>query len=208
MAVTAARSSYTLPGTTRNCAATGREIATGETYVAALVQSGEPGSEEFRRVDFSLDVWTGGARPTAADGRRLRLLGSWRTVMPAPGAARRILIDDEALLDLFEQSGEVTPDAAEPGVDGADPRVFRFMLALILIRKRLLICEKTDRRGVMFVRPRGTPKSTEGGTLSEVEDPGLSESSVTRVVTQLATVLDGAEQGSSVSAAGGGGAVS
>lgn len=203
MSVTAARTNYTLPGTTRNCAATGREIATGETYVAALVQTGEAGNEEFRRVDFSLDAWSAGARPTGADGRRLPLLGSWRTVMPAPGASRRMLIDDEALLDLFEQAGEAAPDAAEPG---ADPRVFRFMLALILIRKRLLICEKTDRRGVMFVRPRGTPKSTEGGTLTPVEDPGLSEDSVARVVTQLAAVLDGADQGSAAAAAGQGAA--
>jgi hypothetical protein len=80
------------------------------------------------------------------------------------------------------------------------------LLALILIRKRLLICEKTDRRGVMFVRPRGTPKSTEGGTLTPVEDPGLSEDSVARVVTQLAAVLDGADQGSAAAAAGQGAA--
>lgn len=209
MAVTATRSGYTLPSTTRSCAATGREIATGETYVAALVQEGSAaggggatgGQEEFRRIDFSLDAWTAGARPVDARGRRLPLLGSWRSVMPAPGASRRMLIDDEALLDLFEQSAESPPDNTpdSPGEPAADPRVFRFMLALILIRKRLLVCEKTDRRGVMLVRPRGSPKSSEGGVLTEVEDPGLDESSVARVVTQLSAVLDGADTGSNTS---------
>jgi hypothetical protein len=120
--------------------------------------------------------------------------------MPEPGARKRILIDDESLLDLFEQSGEQASDvdaSPSPCTDSAEPAsaddrgAFRFLLALILIRKRLLVCERTGKDGTMFVRPRSSPKSSEGGTLSQVRDPGLSEGSITRVVGQLSALLEG-----------------
>jgi hypothetical protein len=174
-------------------------LQTGETYVAALVQVAE--TEEFRRVDFSLDAWQGGARPRDERGARLAVLGSWRGVMPEPGAKKRILIDDESLLDLFEQSEE----GAEGDASREDRRAFRFMLALILLRKRLLVCEKTAKDGTMLVRPRSSPKVSEGGVLSEVQDPGLGEASIGRVVGQLSALLDGevASAGASAATAGG-----
>ena len=191
-----ARASYSIGSPTRTCAASGRTLQTGEPFVAALVQVGEPGAEQLQRIDFALDAWQSGKRPRDEQGRRLAVLGSWRALVPDPSAKKRILIDDDALLDMFEQSGEevggaeaAAPDPTTPTSD--DLRVFRFMLALILIRKRLLICEKTDKQGIMFVRPRGSLKSSEGGQLSEVEDPGLKEDAVARVVGQLAALLDG-----------------
>lgn len=185
------RPGYSVGSPTRVCAATGRELATGEAYVAALVQP--PDSEEYRRVDVSLDSWAAGARPRTEDGRRLPVLGSWRAVVPDPGARKKLLVDDESLLDMFvESDGDGEVPGTEEGAEGGEGRdVFRFMLALILMRKRLLVCERTDAKGTMLVRPRGSPKSSEGGALIEVRDPGLSEACVARVVGQLAALLDG-----------------
>lgn len=190
---------YHVGSPTRICAATGRPLATGEPYVAALVQV--PDAEEFQRVDFSLEAWKQGARPRTPEGRRLAVLGSWRGVIPEPGAKRRILIDDESLLDLFEQTGDEgpPPEAGAEVATEADRRAFRFLLALILMRKKLLICERTDRSGAMHVRPRGSPKSSEGGVLTVVEDPGLDEEAIARVVVQLQAVLDGDAPGAAPS---------
>lgn len=189
---TTTRSGYAVGSPTRVCAATGRTLETGEPYVAALVQT--PDAEEYRRVDVALDAWMSGARPRTEDGRRLAVLGSWRAIMPEPGAKKRLLIDDESLLDMFEQSGEEAPPGGEDDSVGSDDvgrGVFRFMLALILLRKKLLVCERTERGGSMFVRPRGSLKASEGGVLFEVHDPGLSEESIARVVEHLSALLDG-----------------
>lgn len=174
---------YSIGSPTRRCGATGQEIAVGERYVAALAQSLE--TEEFVRVDFGESAWNAGARPAPP----LVLLGSWRCVAHEGGVKRRLLIDDESLLDLFEQTAE---DFGE-GDPARERLVFRFVLALILLRKRLLIQE--DSKGTtMLVRARGTPKPPEGPALVEVKDPGLDEDAVLGVTAQLAAVLsdDGA----------------
>lgn len=185
------RPGYTLGSPTRLCAATGRALETGEAYVATLVRADGP--EEYRRTDFSLDAWNAGARPRDERGRRLPVLGSWRSVVPEAGAKRQMLVDDGSLLDMFEESG--LPEGAGDGEAGSqgsaeDRAVFRFILALILLRKRLLVCDKTESDGTMLVRPRGSAKPSEGGTLAEVRDPGLGEDSIARVVGQLAALLD------------------
>lgn len=192
----AVRSAYPVGSPTRACAATGRALETGEPYVAVLVLApAGQGTDEFQRLDFSLEAWNAGARPRTDSGRVLPVFGFWRATVPQPGARRRILIDDESLLDLFEQTGSDVSDAMAAGGTGTpgadDRRAFRFMLALILLRKKLIVCERTGRDGAMYVRPRSAPRAAEGGVLAKVDDPGLSEDSVAAVVGQLSAVLDG-----------------
>src|SRR5262245_8339457 len=105
------------------CAATGRLLAVGEHFVVALVEP--EGSDDLVRIDYSLEAWSRGSRPAPP----ARVFGYWKGVVLPPSAKPHALIDDEGLLDLFDQWGEQT-----------DPRrvAFRFVLALILIRKRLL----------------------------------------------------------------------
>jgi hypothetical protein len=175
-------SSYAIGSPTRKCAATERELATGDRYVAALVQ--HPDGDVFERLDYAEEAWGGGARPA----RPLILLGFWRGVVQEPGAKKRMLIDDQSLLELFEQSGE-TDEAPNP--DGEKDRLaFRFVLALILMRKRLLTQEGSRKR-TMLVRARGTPKPPEGPPLMEVEDPGLDAGTIGRVTERLSAVISG-----------------
>jgi len=171
---------YTIGAATRKCAATGRELGTGERFVAALVQ--RPDAEAFERVDFSGEAWEKGARPPT----EMLLYGFWRGVVPEPGAKKRLLIDDQSLLELFEQSG----DELEGSGGGKERAAFRFVLALILMRKRLLV-QEGSRRGAMLVRPRGVPKPPEGPALVEVADPGLDEATIAGVTQQLGAVLNG-----------------
>lgn len=184
---------YPIGSPTRRCAATDRELTTGEAYIAALVQAAASKGDEIRREDYSVAAWDGGARPRSG-----LLLGFWRGIVPEPGAKRRLLIDDASLLELFEQTeGDLDPAVLGGNGEGesasrreADRLAFRFILALILLRKRLLISDKTEGKS-LWVRPRGSPKPSEGGTLMEVVDPGLDDASAARVTTQLAAILEG-----------------
>ncbi|MCC6321586.1 MAG: hypothetical protein IT438_09160 [Phycisphaerales bacterium] len=178
-------SNYTIGSPTRRCAATDRELLTGEGFVAALLQNRE--NEEFVRLDFSSDAWPAGRSPQRSlIPENHALLGSWRGLVPEPGAKRRMLVDDASLVEMFEQSDV-------PGEDEGDDRTreaFRYLLALILLRKKLLVCEKTT-AGSMYVRARGAPKPSEGGELIEVVDPKLDGATIERVSTRLAAVMEG-----------------
>jgi len=164
--------------------------------VTALVQNKESG--EFARVDYATEAWK--ERLEAGSGRTgeggdggertpamAMVLGYWKGVVPEPGAKRRLLVDDASLIELFEQSEQ----EVDPSVASVDDRLaFRFMLALILLRKKLLICEKTVGKNMM-VRARGSLKASEGGELMEVVDPGMDDALAARVTGQLAAVLEG-----------------
>jgi len=90
----------------------------------------------FVRLDFCEKCWAEGRRPptdsntsaAALDGGGV-MFSHWKTIIPVPEQKKRLLVEDSVLVDLFQR------------MDGrTDPREirFRFVLALILMRKRLL----------------------------------------------------------------------
>jgi hypothetical protein len=155
-------------------------MRTRETFVAVLAQDLE--LDAFVRLDYSLEAWSGGARPK----RPLVVLGIWKSTVPEPGAKKRLLIDDASLVDLFEQTAEETEGATPEGAK--EKLAFRFVLALILLRKRLLVQEGAKGK-TMLVRAKGTARPPEGPALMEVVDPGLDDNTIVRVTEQLGTVL-------------------
>jgi len=179
---------YALGSPTRQCAATGRGLVTGEPFLGALCQDVQ--TEEFSRLDFDVTAWNSGARPAAP----LEVIGTWRGVVPDPNEKRKLLLDEGSLLDLFEQTGEASAGVGANAASVRRREIFRFVLALILIRRRMLVCEKSSwggegSRGAMLVRPKGVPKPPEGPALVEVVDPGMTEEDVALAVEQLQTVL-------------------
>ena len=143
--------------------------------MVVLLETG--GEEELDRLDFSLEAWEGGARPEKGK----RVFASWRTQAHEPGKKEGALIAAAGLMDLFEQLG----DAEEPR------RVaFRYVLALMLIRKRQLeYAGSAD--GAILVLPRG---SEEGAEPIRVHDPQasgeLDEAALTELAEQVEQVLD------------------
>lgn len=168
------------------CAATGRRLEVGERYVAVLVEPKDGAG--LVRLDFAADSWETGARPESP----ARLFGFWRAVVSPAGAKKRQLVDDAALLDLFEQ------------LEGArEPRkvAFRYLLTLVLVRKRLLTLEgsrpaKSVEPGVMLVRHKGTAQPPERGgdgpAFIEVVDPGLDRRAMEEGTEELASILSDA----------------
>lgn len=166
---------YDISRPTGQCAATGKPFEPGDAVVVALVERRE--DEGFDRLDYLADAWTDDARQSL--GRRV--FAVWRTRQPEPDAPKRLLIDDDALLDLFLQLCEGDDDT-HAGRDA-----FRFVLALILCRKRLLKRLGSD-GGTMLVRPRGSdPESPP----IRVTEPELDVQTLRAVTEQLDAVVRG-----------------
>ncbi len=93
----------------------------------------------FVRVDFCLACWGAGTRPEelSAEAREeiapgspgLEMFSFWKTTVPLPQQKKKLLVDDAVLMDVFQRmEGKSQPQEIR----------FRFVLALILMRKRLL----------------------------------------------------------------------
>jgi len=152
------------------CAATGEPIEVAQPFVASLVER----DDGLVRLDYSLGAWEGGARPAGA------LFGFWRSVMPDADAPKRQRIALGEAMDLFEGLGDAQADSR---------LAFRYVLALILIRKKQLVYEGM-RDGLVLVRPRGVPAPPEGPPLIEVIDPGMDDDRSAEVAVQLAPLID------------------
>lgn len=182
MAMSRMTGSYDLSRPSGVCVATGRVIGVGEPFMAALVERISDGGLD--RADYSIEAWNAGARP----GPEVRLVGTWRGVMRPAEGPKRALIDDAELLDLFEQLGQASA-----------PRqlAFRYILALILIRKRLLRHLGAKRKApgevaeIMLVQPS---KAAGGGSDAppiEVVDPGLDDQTIADATEQLGEIMLG-----------------
>jgi hypothetical protein len=168
-----ASSPWSISRFTGVCADSGARILSGAEYVAALCESDGP--EGVQRVDYSAGAWDAGARPP-------RLFAFWRASAPTREGQRSPLVSDDELLSLFES-------VIDSGDE--DRARFRFLLCLILLRKRLLRHDSTETRPngrVMIVRRRGEPKE---GPAIEVPDPRLSESDAADAAAELAQALRG-----------------
>lgn len=181
-----ASTTYEFGRRTNTCAVSGRQLQPGEEYVAALVESAgaEAGGNEdgLQRLDFSREAWESSPRPRG-------LFAFWRGRVATEEAKKHRLIDDASLLELFEQLA----DASEPR------RVaFRYVLALILVRKRVLVHAgaretKGDSPAVMILSERATGPGSQERQSSmpkiEVIDPSLDAESLRDVTEQLESVL-------------------
>lgn len=123
----------------------------------------------LERLDVATEAWE------AFD--KSGLLASWLARMPEPHEKRPLFVDDTVLVDLFERLGEATEQAKIN---------FRFVLGLILMRKRLLMYEGTRSEGdrqFWIVRQRGRE------TPLEMLDPKLGEEQMREVSGQLNQIL-------------------
>jgi len=168
---------YHIARSTGHCWATGQPMPPGSPCIAAIVE--RTGEEGFDRVDVSMAAWESGARPAG-------LFSFWKNVVPAPDAKPKLLVDDTVLMDVFERM------AAD---DRPQRQAFRFVLALILMRKKLLKFvgrkgEGPDERWLLL--PRGTAGGTETErTPIEVANPQLSDDDVRTLTDQLGEILQG-----------------
>ena len=130
--------------------------------------------EQLFREDFCADCW--GAKPSQGDPKTI---GFWRTTVPAPREKKKLLVDDELLINFFQR----LEDAAEPVQVN-----LRFVLALVLMRKKLLIYDRSDKgpdgseTWVMHLRGRQET--------CRVTNPHMDDDKVSEVSRQLGQVME------------------
>jgi hypothetical protein len=148
------------------CSVTGRVFSEGESFFSALFET----PQGFERRDFAADEWHG-----APDGA----LCHFQTRLPKRDEPKRTFVDDEALISFF---------LALAKSEEAIKIQFRFVLSLILMRKRLVKYERTIREGdaewweVRLMRDKSTHR---------VMNPSLAEHEIHNLTQELQVVLAG-----------------
>lgn len=105
---------------TRRCAKTDRELKPGETIYSALISKGS----QITRVDYAAEAWD--AEPEDS-------IGWWKAQVPEPNAKKMNWAPNDVMLDFFTR---IEDDAGRQDT--------RFVLALLLLRRRVLRQENTD----------------------------------------------------------------
>lgn len=165
---------YSISRATGVCAHSGVPLEPGTTCIATLCERED--DEGFDRLDFSTEAWEYGARPKG-------LFSYWKTVVPDPNEKKKLLVDDEVLQNLFERlDGDERPQRV----------AFRFVLGLILMRKRLIkLVGRKEKTGETperwLIRPKGDPPDAPP---IELVNPELDDSDVRELTEQLSEVLN------------------
>jgi len=170
-------SPYDIIRTQDVCAQTGRALEKGETHIAALIES--PEEEALTRVAYSLEAWENG--PNLPPERSL--FGFWKRVVPTSDEQPKQLVSEDELFDLFEQLAEATDHKK---------LAFRYLLALILMRKKKLVFENSkpatkENPGTVTVRVR---QRGGGGQLFDVIDPGLDNETIAEATEEIGQVMN------------------
>ncbi len=113
---------FDLQHNTRHCAASGRELRPGELFYTVLRKAGAT----VERLDYGAEAWTG--PPEVC-------LAWWKSQLPAAIDNKKPQwAPNDVLLNLFETLAE-QPEQAD----------LRYVLTLLLIRRRLLRLEESQR---------------------------------------------------------------
>lgn len=149
------------------CYGTGRKIEHGEEYFGALVEF----EEGLQRRDFCADYW---------ENEKPEVFCYWKSRLPLPDEKKQIFVDDQMLMAFFER---LENEADQEKVN------FRFVLSLILMRKRLLKYDSTryeDENEIWRLRVVGDKS---GDNRIEVINPHLDEEQVTQLSSQVGQIL-------------------
>ncbi len=147
------------------CSVCGREIEPEARFTAALQET----TAGFVRLDCCGECWS--------KQDRQGIVAFWQATMPRPEQKKKLFVDDTLLCDLFERLS---------GVEEPAKLNFRFVLGLILMRKRLLIYESTRQEGereFWSVRIKGKDE------MLDLLNPRLNEEQVREVSQQLGDIL-------------------
>ena len=106
---------------TRRCAETDRQLQPGEEFYSTLQVDGA----NVVRRDYSVEAWKG-----PPDG----VMGWWKSQMPSPNSKRIHWAPNDVMLELFEGLA-----------DQPEQQDMRYVLALLLMRRRVVRLEETER---------------------------------------------------------------
>ena len=139
-------------------------------------QTADASALGMKRLDVSLEAWQEGHRPP-------NVFSFWKTTVPVREEKKKLFIDDTVLMQLFRRLAET---------DDEQRLAFRFVLGMILMRKRLLKYEASEK----LTTDDGSPQ--EWWVLSvrgeeqrlRLLNPHLDETRIQQVSQQLSEILE------------------
>jgi len=148
------------------CSGSGRKIEPGEEYYGALVEV--EAEQGIQRRDFSCEFW---------EREKPKVYCFWKTRLAAPNEKKELFISDDMLMAFFERlANETEPEKVS----------FRFVLALVLMRKRRLKYDSTKNDGGREIWRLKTPGDKD---LIEVVNPHLNEDQIEQLTSQIGQIL-------------------
>ena len=146
------------------CCGTGRQIEPGEEYFGALIET----PEGLERRDYSAEYW---------EKEKPEAFCFWRTRLPDPEEKKELFVSDDMLMAFFER---LAPETDPEKVN------FRFVLALVLMRKRRLKYDATKMEGTKetwCLRVVGQKE------IAEVVNPHLDDEQIEQLTSQIGQIL-------------------
>lgn len=161
---------YEISRPNRLCCRCGTSFAAGQEFMAAVREDGEA----FVREDCCLGCWEASG---PADGPEV--VGVWRARVPAPREKKHLFVDDAVLIEFLDRlAGSEEPARVS----------FRFVLTLVLMRKKLLVYDGSakgrDGQDVWRMHLKGTDHAY------EVIDPHMDEEKIAEVSRHLGEILE------------------
>ncbi len=158
---------YEISKTAGTCSACGRTFAEGESFYSVVYET----PEGFERRDIAEDCWQGPPEDAFCH---------FKTRLPKKEAKKRKrFVDDNVLIEFFRRLDKT---------EDAQKLRFRFVLSLILLRKRILKYEGTHRDDagefwdMRLVREK---------TIHRVFNPSMDESEIESLTRELGVILEG-----------------
>ncbi len=146
------------------CFGTERELAVGEEYFAALVQT----KQGLERRDYCAAYW---------ESSKPEVYCFWKSHISNPELKKKLFIDDAMLLAFFDRlANETEPEKLN----------FRFVLTLILMRKRKLKYDSSrneDDKEIWTMRVVGEDR------FEDVVNPHLNEDQIQQLSEQMGQIL-------------------
>ena len=150
------------------CTACQAEFSPGQEYFAVLYQQ----DKTLIRKDFCQTCYQDPPQDT--------VFSFWKARLPEPQQRKKLLVDDQVLTDLFLRISDDLENTSQ---------AFRFILALILMRKRILKYLRTERdennQEVWIM------KLARKDNEHRVVNPQLDEQQLQEVRDQLSAILAG-----------------
>lgn len=148
---------------TSHCVKCEKQFQEEQEYFSCLLD--EQG--RFVRRDFCPECWDGTAEA----------FSFWKTRVPPKDEPKKIFLDDSVLVDFFQRLQDE---------EAADRVQFRYIVALMLMRKKILKFQDIAHEGgqeFLVLKLRGD------GTIHRVRDPQLSDEQLDDVKEQVTQLL-------------------
>lgn len=161
---------YNISKVAGQCLKCAAVLAPGQEFVATLKET----AEDFFREDYCAACFPG---EEAMGGD---IVGVWRSHVPQPQEKKKLFVDNDLLVHFFHRLEE----AREPAKIN-----FRFVLALVLMRKKLLIYDGREKLADGSEAWKMHLKG--GGRVQKVIDPKMDEEKIAQTSQHLGEILEG-----------------